>query len=116
MQVTFFTILVVAFLAFAVSRAYFRFRDQTISFRQFAFWALIWLSGGFVFLNPRISGDIAIKFGIGRGVDVIVYTSIIVLFYLAFRVYAALSVSQHEITRLVRAIALEEREREDQKK
>lgn len=113
MQLTTFTILVSLFLLFALSRAYLRYRDSVMSLRQFIFWVIVWVGGGTVLVYPRNTGEVAGQLGLGSGADVIVYTSVIALFYLAFRVYAAINILQHEITRLVRAIALERRDIED---
>jgi hypothetical protein len=111
-MLTTFTIVVGTFLLFAMSRAYLRFREKSMSFRQFFFWILFWVGAGAVLFYPRNTDELANRLGISRGVDVIVYMSITVLFYLAFRIYAALSKMEREVTRLVRAIALEQTERE----
>lgn len=46
--------------------------------------------------------------GIERGADGIVYVSIILLYYMMFRIYIKLNLMGHDITRLVRALAVEE--------
>lgn len=61
-----------------------------------------------IVLFPSLSGAVAKFMGIGRGVDAIVYTSITLLFYLVFRLYVYLEDLRHEITDLVRKLALKE--------
>jgi len=44
--------------------------------------------------------------GVGRGVDIIVYISLALLFYLVFRIYVMIEDLRHQITYIIREIAL----------
>lgn len=55
---------------------------------------------------PKISDIIAHKIGVGRGVDALVYVSIVGLFYGMFRLYVKMEFLEHELTSLVRSLAL----------
>jgi hypothetical protein len=57
---------------------------------------------------PDTTSLLAHLLGIGRGVDLIVYLSLLISFYLIFRLYVALARLEQAITALVRAIALEQ--------
>jgi hypothetical protein len=111
MLATNFAILVGVFILFALSRAYLRYRDGSISSREFIFWVAVWVAAAFVIFYPKNTDQIADRLGVSRGADIVVYSAIIVLFYLAFRIYAALNALHHDITRLVRALAIERAER-----
>ena len=106
-------ILLSVFLIFALSRVFLRFRESKIGLGQFFFWCGLWLLAIFTIFNPDATHYWAQLLGIGRGADVILYASVIVLFYLVFRLHIFIEDIHHDITRLVREIALflEEKER-----
>ncbi len=99
-------ILALIFVTFAASRAVLRAKDKKITFFELLFWLGVWGGLIIVVFFPRITTDIAEVVGIGRGIDVIVYTSIGVLFYMLFRLYVKLDEEEKEITQLVREISL----------
>lgn len=107
MEVSFFSVGVAIYIIFALSRTFLRFRDEIMSFRQMIFWSFLWLGAAYVLLYPHNSDEVAQKVGLSRGIDVVVYVSIMVIFYLIFRTYVTINHMQQETTRLVRAIALE---------
>ena len=100
-------IVLVLFILFAISRVILRVREKMISSYAGLFWLLIWLAALIGVLLPATTTQIAAFFGIGRGVDVIVYVSLALLFYLVFRIYVMIEDLRHEITFLVRQLALQ---------
>jgi len=102
-------ILLAAFLFFALSRVFLRLRDHKIKSAEFGFWGLLFGSAIFGVIFPSETTNLARLLGIGRGVDLIVYASIVTLFYLMFRAYVLMEDIRHEITELVRKIALEKK-------
>lgn len=99
-------IIVVLFVLFAWSRAILRFKDRKISGYELGFWSLLWIAVLAVLFMPNITQPIARMLNIGRGIDVAVYLSIVVLFYLIFRVYVKLEGVEQEITKVVRQNSL----------
>lgn len=100
-------IVAVVFGLFALSRVFLRLRDREISIKEFIFWAFIWLGVIIIALLPETTILFAEFAGIGRGVDLLLYISIILLFYLIFRLYVRFEHFDQEMTKLVREIALE---------
>ncbi|MFH0869449.1 MAG: DUF2304 family protein [archaeon] len=100
-------VIVIVFALFALSRAYLRFRDNRLSIGEFVFWALLWIGGIIISFNPWISSYVSSFFGIKRGVDLIVYVSIVLIFYLIFRIYVKVENQQKEITTLVRKFSID---------
>ncbi len=98
-------IMAVVFVTFAASRAVLRAKDKKINMIELLFWLGIWGGLIFVVFFPSVISYIANLLGIGRGIDVIVYTSIGLLFYLIFRLYVKLEESEREITKVVREIS-----------
>ncbi len=103
-------ILVTVFVAFAVSRVFLRFRAGDMSLGEFLFWLGIWGSIEAVVWIPKFLDEIAHQIGISRGIDAVVYGSVVLLFYLMYRVYVKAEFVEHEITSLVRKLALKEKE------
>ncbi len=99
-------IVIIIFALFALSRAFLRFKDNKLTKNEFIFWVILWVAVIIVSLIPTITGPISNVFGIGRGMDLIIYISIIILFYLIFRLYVKLESIEKEITMVVRRIAL----------
>jgi len=100
-------IVLLIFIIFAISRVYLRSREKIFSTKTAIFWYLIWLAGLVGVLLPKTTTKLAGLFGVGRGVDVIVYIALALLFYLVFRIYVMIEDLRHEITYLVREIALQ---------
>lgn len=95
------------FLFFALSRVILRFRSGQIKITEFGFWGALFSTAIVVILYPTETTQLANNLGIGRGVDLVVYLSVVTLFYLVFRIYVMLEDLRHEITELVRKLALE---------
>lgn len=102
-----FTFVITLFVAFAVSRVIIRFKSKDFGLSEFLFWMLIWIGIEVVIWIPKVLDEVARTIGIGRGIDAVVYASIVLLFYLVYRIYAKLKGIQRDTTELVRKIALE---------
>src|SRR3990167_218391 len=101
-------ILLSIFLLFAVSRVFLRFRGGSLSPLGFIFWTLLFSSAIVAVIFPSLTSDVARVLGVGRGADAILYTSVVILFYLVFRLYIYIKDLRQEITNLVSKLALKE--------
>jgi small membrane protein len=99
----------IIFAIFALSRAFLRWKDKSISRGELFFWTLVWSSVVTVALFPGIFTWLSRMLGIGRGVDILLYGGMIVIFYLMFRLYVKIESQQRDITKLVRKLALVEK-------
>jgi len=104
-------IVVVLFALFALSRAFLRFKDSKITKKELALWAIVWIAAIIVILIPGTTSIVAKMLGVTRGADVVVYFSIILLFYLVFRVYVKLESIEQEITKVVREVAIKKKKK-----
>lgn len=100
------SIIITLFAVFAWSRAFLRFKDKKINFSEFLFWSIIWLGISLLSFNPTLISFVSFKVGIERPIDLVVYLSIILLFYLVFRMYVKHEKIEQEITEIVSDIAL----------
>ena len=99
-------IIVIIFALFAFSRVLLRFKDNAISWRKFLFWTLIWIVLMVVTLLRRKLGFIADLTDIGDPFKVVAILSIIMLFYLVFRLYVQLDKTEQDIFRRVWGLSL----------
>lgn len=111
MHLTLIQLFLAFFMVFAFTRVILRFKEGNFTTRELVFWILIFGSALVFVINPALTTDIAHAIGIGRGVDVVVYISIAVLFYLVFRLFIYMQNIKHDITEIVRKIALDDWEK-----
>ncbi len=116
MPITITQIFLTLFLLFALSRVVLRFRGGELSLFGFIFWILIFCSATVIILFPGMTSSIAQALNIGRGADVVIYISITLLFYLVFRIYIFIEDIRHDITEIIKKIAIENKDRRDDKK
>lgn len=105
-MITIIQILIILFAIFAWSRAFLRLKDKTIKINEFIFWSIIWASLIIFSASPVLLSTLSTFVGIQRATDFAVYTSIIILFYLIYRIYAKIEKQEQDITRIVRNISL----------
>jgi len=101
-------IILILFIVFASLRTVYRFRKHEISVREFVVWILLWILAALATLMPQSADIIARKVGLatGRGVDLAVYSSIPLLFYIIFRLFAKVDRIEKQLTKIVRRQAL----------
>jgi len=76
------------------------------SLTKIIFWVLFWgISLIIIWLPKETIDNIGGIFGVGRGIDVLVYLSIILLFYSNFKQTESINKLEKEITKLVREVA-----------
>ncbi|MBD3313088.1 DUF2304 family protein [Candidatus Woesearchaeota archaeon] len=102
-------VIVIVFVLFAITRVFFRYQDKMINTFELVFWSLIWIAVAVVLFVPTITEPIARLFNVGRGIDIAVYFSIVLLFYLVFRLYVKLDTMNNELTKVVRKEAVKKR-------
>jgi len=104
-------VVVLVFGVFAVSRALLRWREAKITLGEFLFWCAIWIGAMVFALFPKLLELLSDKAGFRRGMDFLIAISIIVLFYLLFRVYVKIDETEQEITKVVRELAIRKRKK-----
>jgi len=100
------SIIIIIFALFAWSRAFLRFKDKKITISEFSFWSFIWAGVVIVAWNPEVISLVSLKVGIQRPIDLVIYSSVLLLFYLNFRLYVKQDKTDSEITEIVRELSL----------
>jgi len=71
------------------------------------FWLLVWLISGSTIIWPRSTVVVANILGIGRGADLVLYVSVVVTMAGFFYVYTRFRRMDSQLTKLVRALAIQ---------
>lgn len=69
-------------------------------------WTLIWGGAAITISRPSVSATLAAVFGVGRGVDFVVYASVALLYLLVFRLFVEHVKVERQLTLIVRREAL----------
>jgi len=102
-------IIIILFALFAISRVILRFKDRSVTLQALFFWIILWLALILFVVLPGTAGLLTNFFGVGRGVDLLIYLSIILLFYLIFKIYVKIDNLNKEITKVVRKESLKKK-------
>lgn len=108
-------ILIIAFILFVVWRTYLRYTKKDITGRELIIWLIFWSIVGLATLIPKQTDLIAQWVGVERGADLLVYVSIITLFFVAFSLIVKLEKIDRDITKLIRQKALDQASQEKNK-
>jgi hypothetical protein len=92
-----------------------RYRQKRITTFAFLLWFILWSGAAIVILFPKTTVVVARLLGIGRGADLVLYLSVILILFLIFRVYVRLEQFDSEMTQIVRDLALREAGLTDEK-
>jgi hypothetical protein len=109
-----FQLIVILFCLYAALRVWQKVRAKSLGRRWGAFWLVFWIGVGMVVALPWTTSLLAARLGVTRGVDLVIYVSVIVLFYLVFRLTLKIEKLEGNITKLVREIALKNVPKNDQ--
>jgi small membrane protein len=99
-------IIILLFAFFALTRVFLRLKKREMGLYAVVFWSFVWICVVLVALFPQLSSIFAQKLGLSSGTGLLVYVSILLLFYLVYRLYVFQQSQDQKITFLVRAMAL----------
>jgi len=98
-----FVSILVLVVLFEVYRSFYK---KELSKLSFVFWLIIWCSIFTIVWYPNITQYIATLFNIRRAIDSVVYLSIVIMFYLLFRVLLKLERLEHKLEGFIRKTVL----------
>ncbi len=107
-MITFAQIFLLSLVGLGMGLVILRYRQRKIGPVAFLLWLVLWTGAAVVIMFPMSTVILARILGIGRGADLVLYTSLIVTLYLLFRLYVRLEQVNREVTQIVRALALRE--------
>ena len=102
-----FQLLFILFSLFAIISVIKRKREGLLGPKGMIFWIGFWLLAVILVLWPNSTRVVANYLGIGRGADLVFYVSLVVIFYLLFKLNVKLESLGRDVTKVVRAKSLE---------
>lgn len=101
-------IIIIAFCLLFFVRLILKYKRNELSAKEMVLWSFLWIIIGVVVALPQTASFIAFYLGVGRGVDVIVYLSIVAIFYILFKIFLRLEKIEKDITKIVREESISE--------
>lgn len=102
-------ILLASIITFIIARTIVAYKKNNLSSGFTLIWILFWLAGLTLIFHQEFAIGLAEKLSISRGVDLIIYLSLIFIFYMLYRLLVKLSELERQITKIIRKIALKEK-------
>lgn len=99
-------IIILVFILFVLSRTILRFKKGDITLKELIGWFLFWLIVMAAVIWPKNTDVLAKLVGVSRGADLLVYLSIVVIFFVIFKIIVKLQKIDKEITKIVREVTL----------
>ena len=106
-------ILLVFVLLVAMFVTWKRAKEQVIRPVEALLWSIAWIAAGVAILLPDTTSLLANLLGVGRGVDLVLYASVVVLFLLCFKLFISLDRMEKTLTDIVRKDALKDLDKEE---
>ena len=97
-----FQILFILFVLFAIASVAGKKREGILGSKGVLFWIIFWVLAVVVVLWPNSVQVIANHLGIGRGVDLVFYSALAIIFFILFRLHVKLEELKRDITHVVR--------------
>lgn len=98
--------IIFAFIAFVIYKVFSRFKEKNLTLKELVGWIFFWLAVAAIIALPQSTGFFAKILGVGRGTDVVIYLSIVVIFYIIFKIQVRFEKIEREITKIVRDNAI----------
>lgn len=98
-------IIILLFALFALSRVLLKIKREKTSWKKQIPWLIVWLALILFTLWPATSSYLAALLQVSNGINLLLYISIVVLFYLIYRLYVKIDSLDQTITHLVRELA-----------
>lgn len=102
------TILILIFI-FLFFKTIFKLKHKELLLSEAVGWMTLWFFGLVLSFKPDNASYFAKILGIGRGVDLVIYIALIILFYLQFRLMIRMEKNNRDITKVTREKTLEDK-------
>lgn len=98
--------LLVFLILLIIYRVAIKWKQGLLASRDLIFWVIFWLVVGVIVIKPEATSFLAEYAGVGRGADLIIYLSIVLIFYIIFQITVKIEKIERNITKIVRTVAL----------
>ncbi len=91
-----------------IYRVVIKWKQGILASKDVVFWIGFWFVVGLIILLPDTTSFLAELVGVGRGADLIVYLSIVLIFYIIFQMTIKIEKIERNITKVVRTVAMKD--------
>lgn len=98
-------IILLIIIAVIIAKTFGKYRRRSITVREFFLWAIFWSCSAIFVIFPNITQKAANLVGIGRGVDLIIYLALLILFSALFYLIIRVERIERDITKIARKLA-----------
>ncbi|NCO23062.1 DUF2304 domain-containing protein [bacterium (Candidatus Moisslbacteria) CG12_big_fil_rev_8_21_14_0_65_36_11] len=102
-------IFLVIIIGLIIVRLFSRLKKEEISVLNFLIWLFFWSAALIIIFFPDFSNVLARILGVGRGADLVIYSSLILIFYFIFSHEVRMRKTDQKIEKIVRYLSLEEK-------
>ncbi|OQX51229.1 hypothetical protein B5M47_01590 [candidate division CPR3 bacterium 4484_211] len=104
-------LLITPLVVLLLAQVWSEFKSSRLGLFWFFFWFIAWLTVEVILFFPQVTTFLAKILGVERGIDSIIYLSIVALFYLTFRIYLKIENLNRKISKLAQKDALKKADR-----
>lgn len=98
--------------SFFLARLFWQKQKKQIKAGEFLFWLIFWLLAGLAIIFIKQIDKLVAELGFsGSGIEVLFYLAVVILFYIVFRIRIKLAKMEREITRIVREMAINKKDK-----
>ena len=83
-----------------------RYKRRDITVGELIIWYIFWALVLGASWQPHLTDRLAELVGVGRGADLLVYVSILVIFFMLFRIIVTIEQHDRDVTKVVREMGL----------
>jgi len=100
-------IIALLIIAFFLSRLFWQKQKKQIKINEFIFWLIFWILAAGAIIALRWIDKFVANLGFsGSGIDVLIYISVVIIFYLVFKLRLRIEKIEKDTTKIVRNIAI----------
>lgn len=107
MKITLSQLLLSILILFVLWRTYAAYKKRNLSETFIFVWGIFWLGVLILVFKQDLVSRVATTLGISRGVDLVIYVSLIVIFFLIYKILILIDDLNSKITQMVRKNAIE---------
>ena len=94
-------------IVFFISRLFWQKKNKQINNNEFKFWLIFWSLAGLAIIFLKKIDTLVASLGFsGKGIDILFYIAVIILFYFVIRLMLRIEKIEKNITKIVRKAAL----------
>ncbi len=94
-------------IIFFVLRIIYQRQKEKISTQEFIFWFIFWIIAGLAIGFIKQIDNFVARLGFsGKGIDILIYLAVAILFYFVFRLRIKIEKMERNITKIIREIAI----------